>query len=121
MKKTLVGARIILGLVYLIFGLNGFFNFIPVPEQPERAKAFIDALIETGYMLYFWKGVEVIGGLMLIANFKTPLASIILFPITLNILAFHLFLDPLGLPIGVLLMALNLYLGLSQPIFAKSS
>lgn len=113
MKYAVIGARILLGLVFFVFGLNGFLNFIPVPPGiPEAAMEFSAAMMKTGYFLPFVKGTEVIVGLLLLSGFFVPLALVILAPITLNILAYHLFLTP-GLEnaiMGIVIIGLQLFL-----------
>jgi putative oxidoreductase len=86
----------ILGLIYFVFGLNGFLNFIPQPKDamPEAAMTLMNGFIASGYMFPLIKGTEVIGGLMLLAGFWRPLALILLAPVTINILLFHGLLTP---------------------------
>ena len=105
-------ARILLGLVFLVFGLNGFFYFIPPPSTPlpEPAMAFVGALMATGYMLPLVAGTQVLAGALLLANRFVPLALILLAPVVVNIIAFHLFLEPSGLPIATVVVALEIYL-----------
>lgn len=110
MSKITQASRILMGLIYLIFGLNGFFLFIPVPEQSQEASIFLEALINTGYMLYFWKSIEVISGVLLLLNKYTLFAAMIALPVTMNILAFHLFLDPENLHIGLFISVMNIIL-----------
>lgn len=93
-NKLYFGARILLGLIYTVFGLNGFFQFLPMPPLPEQAGAFLGALAATGYMFPLIKATEVIGGIALLAGCYVPLALIILAPITVNIFLFHLVLTP---------------------------
>lgn len=107
MNYAFHAARLLLGVVYLVFGANGFVTFIPVPEQPPAAAQFIADLIATGYMLYFWKSIEVISALLLLINRYTLFAALIALPVSANILAFHLFLDPDSLLIGLTVFALN--------------
>lgn len=91
--------RIALGLGFTIFGLNFFFNFLPQPPLGEPAVNFLMALIGSGYLFTLVKVTEVVGGLLLLSGKATPFALILLAPITLNIVAFHLFLDPAtGIP-----------------------
>lgn len=106
-------ARIILGLVFTILGLNGFFNFMSMPAMPEPAGAFMAALGATGYMMTLIKLVEVIGGVLLLLNRFVPLALAILAPGIVNIALFHVFLAPGGLPIAILLLLLEGYLAWS--------
>lgn len=101
MNKLSKGSRYLLGLIYFVFGLNGFFQFLPLPPLPDSAGAFLGALGATGYFFPFLKGAEVIGGALLLAGFAAPLALVILAPITLNIFLFHAILTP-GLQNSVL-------------------
>lgn len=123
MKKGQIAIRIILGLIFTVFGLNGFFNFLPMPPPTEAGGAFLGALAATGYMFPFIKGVEVIAGLMLLSGVLAPLALVLLAPIVSNILLYHFILDPKpGLPIAILLMGLFLaytYKETYQPLFRK--
>lgn len=87
-------ARFLLGLILVVFGLNGFVQFIPIPDMTPEAEAFMNALVETGYMVPFWKSVEVICGIAILTGYFLPLALVVITPVLLNIVAFHLFLDP---------------------------
>jgi hypothetical protein len=103
-------ARVGLGLVFLVFGLNYFLGFLPAqPEPPEAAGAFLGALAASGYVFPIIKSVEVAAGIALLANRFVPLALTLLAPIIVNIAAFHFVLAPsYGLPVAIL--ALELYL-----------
>ena len=85
---------IILGLLFVVFGLNGFLHFIPLPAMEGSAAAFMAALAATGYMFPLIKGSEGIGGALLLSGRGVPLGLLILAPIIVNILAFHLILTP---------------------------
>lgn len=105
MKYLSVGSRILLGLIFFVFGLNGFFNFLPQPPLPEAGLKFIMALVETGYMMKLVKSIEVISGLLLLANIFVPLSLLLLAPIVVNIFLFHAILAPaLGLPLFILVL-----------------
>lgn len=82
-------SRILLGLIFLIFGLNGFYTFIPVPEFHP----FMEILVSSGY-IYLIKTVEVMAGLLLLSNRFVPLALALLIPDVVNITAYHILLDP---------------------------
>jgi uncharacterized membrane protein YphA (DoxX/SURF4 family) len=103
-------ARIFLGLIYFVFGLNGFLNFAPQPPLPEAAGAFIGALVASGYMFPFIMIVEVLGGAMLLSGRFVPLALTVLAPITVNIFAFHAALVPSGMVFPVLMIGAQAYL-----------
>jgi uncharacterized membrane protein YphA (DoxX/SURF4 family) len=104
-----VVARVLLGLSFFVFGLNGFLHFLPQPPEPEKAGAFLGALFATGYMLPLIKGTETLAGLVILSGRAVPLALTILAPVVVNILAFHLFLAPGGLPLPIVLAALGIY------------
>ena len=108
-SKAPHAARIFLGLVFTVFGLNGFFDFLPHPEMPEAAGAFLGGLAATGYMFPLIKGTEVVAGLLLLGNRFVPLALTLLAPITVNILLFHSILAPgVGLPLLIIAAQLGL-------------
>jgi hypothetical protein len=107
-----VAARYLLGLIFFVFGLNGFLSFIPAPPLPEPAAAFGLALFKSGYFLPMLKTIEIAAGVALLSNRFVPLALAVLAPIVVNIFAFHFFLGGgIVLPIG--LIALELYLAWS--------
>lgn len=101
-------ARVLLGVVFFVFGLNGFLGFIPQPPMPDRAGAFMGALAATGYMFPLIKGVEVIAGAMLLSNRFVPLALALLAPNVVNIVLFHSVLAPGGLVVALVVLALEL-------------
>ncbi len=103
-------ARVLLGLVFLVFGLNGFLKFLPMPPPPESAAAFL-GVFGTTYLLPLTKSVEVLVGLALLSNRFVALALVLLAPVTVNIVAFHATLEPaatLGMPL--VLVGLQLFL-----------
>jgi hypothetical protein len=97
-------------LVFFVFGLNGFFHFIPQAPPTGSALTFIGGLAATGYFLPLLKGTEVLAGVLLLSNRYVPLALTVLAPIIVNILAFHFFLAPAGAPLALMVLALELYL-----------
>ena len=107
--------RLLLGMLFFVFGLNGFFWFIPPPSgpMPEGAMAFGMALMKTGYLFQLLKGTEVLAGALLLANRFVPLALALLAPIIVNIFAFHAFLEPGGLFLAAGIVAAELYLAWS--------
>jgi uncharacterized membrane protein YphA (DoxX/SURF4 family) len=106
-------ARIILGATFLLFGLNGFFHFLPNPPLPSAAGRFLGGLAAAGYMFPLIKGTEVLAGLLLLAGRFVPLALTLLAPVIVNIVAFHAFLAPAGLALPFGVLALELFLAWS--------
>jgi uncharacterized membrane protein YphA (DoxX/SURF4 family) len=118
-------ARLLLGLAFFVFGLNGFLDFIPHPTEPmpAGAAAFSAALFGTGYMLQLVAGTQLAAGALLLANRLVPLALLLLAPILVNIVAFHVFLAPQGIAPGAVFTALTLALAWANraayaPLFA---
>lgn len=109
-SKAQTIARIVLGIVLVVFGLNGFLQFMPQPPLPEAAASFIGAIVGTGYLLTVVKLIEIGVGVLLLADRFVPLALLLLAPISFNIFAFHLFLDPAGIGAAALVTLLNIYL-----------
>lgn len=110
-KWSPIVARVLLGLVFVVFGANAFLNFMPPqPPPPEAAAKFAAGLFSAGYFMILLKGTEIVAGLLLLTNRFVPLALLLLAPIVLNIAGFHFFLAPAGAAIAVVLLALNVYL-----------
>lgn len=105
-------ARILLGLPLLVFGLNGFLNFIPQPDTPlpEAAVAFAGALVATGYMMQLIAVTHLVVGALLLANRFVPLALALFAPFIVNSVAFHIFLERSGLGVACVFLAVELYL-----------
>jgi uncharacterized membrane protein YphA (DoxX/SURF4 family) len=103
--------RILLGLIFFVFGLNGFLNFIPrPPTMPEGAAAFSEALMKTGYLFPLIAGTQVLVGALLLLNRFVPLALALIAPVIVNIIAFHAFLAPSGFGPGIVVLVLEIYL-----------
>lgn len=105
-------ARLLLGISLVIFGLNGFLNFIPQPEKPlpADAMAFVGALVNSGYMMQLIAVTHLVVGVLLLLNRYVPLALVLFAPFIVNSIAFHAVLEPSGLPIAGVFLALELYL-----------
>ena len=101
MKIVVLIARLLLGLTFVVFGLNGFLNFLSMGPMPSGlAGQFIGALFQSHYY-YVVAGLQVIGGVLLLANRFVPLALVLLGPIIVNILLYHVFLNPAGIALAV--------------------
>lgn len=109
-KKLVTASRLLLGLMFFVFGLNGFFHFMPQPAIPEPAAQFMGALVQSGYMIPLVFAVQLLVGISLLANRFVPIALILLVPITINIIGFHLSLAPSSIAPGVVAAVLNVYL-----------
>jgi uncharacterized membrane protein YphA (DoxX/SURF4 family) len=112
-SKLILAARILLGLIFFVFGLNGFLHFLPQPPMSGPPADFAGALIGTGYMWPLIKGTEVIGGALLLSGRFVPLALTVLAPVIVNIFAFHAALAPSGLAIPVVVVVLEIFLARS--------
>jgi DoxX. len=109
MKKFNLVLQIVLGVFLLIMGLNKFFGFLPAMPMPAAADSFGEALMATGYMMKMVAVVEVLVGALLVLNKFVPLALLFLAPISVNIVAFHLFLDFSGIGAAAVVALLNIY------------
>ena len=111
MKERVVKIiRVLLALILIIFGLNKFLNFMPLPPMPEAAQAFMGALLETGYLMVIVAIVEIIAGIFLLINRYSAFMLILIFPILVNALLFHLFLDLKGIGGALLTISLTIFL-----------
>ena len=111
--KVTLAARLLLGVIFLVFGANGFLHFLPQPPMSGPPAEFAGALMATGYMFPLIKGTEVVAGALLLSGRLVPLALTLLAPVVVNIFAFHLFLAPSGLALPVVIVALGLFLAWS--------
>lgn len=112
-------ARLLLGLIFLVFGLNFFFPFIKASPPVGIAGAFVGGLFQSGYFFKLLKVIEVLSGLLLLTGWFTPLILVALFPISLNILLFHAFLEPEGISLAGLIIVLHLFLAWSYRNYYK--
>lgn len=116
-KYSVPVVRVLLGLSFFVFGLNGFLNFIPISPPEGAAGQFMGGLAVSGYFFPLLKGTELVVGLLLLTGRLVPLALTILAPITIHIVAFHLFLAPEGTAMGVVFGAMQLYLAYAYRAF----
>ena len=110
MKISKIIARVLLGIILLVFGLNTFLQFMPMPEMSAEAGELMAALASAGYFFPLIAIIEIIAGTLLLINKYTAFALIVLFPVMLNALLFHLFLDIAGIGAAVLSITLNVFL-----------
>jgi len=105
MKVAALIARILLGLIFVVFGLNGFIDFLPLPSLTGLAGQFIGAL-DASHFFVFVYALETLGGLLLLLNQFVPLALVLLGPVIVSIFLFHALLDRSELPLAVLVVVL---------------
>jgi len=106
MKILTLIARLLLGLIFVVLGLNGFFNFLSMGPMPTGlAGQFIGALILSHY---FWvvSGLQVAGGALLLVNRFVPLGLVLLGPVIVNIILYHVFLNPAGVGLAIVVTVL---------------
>ncbi len=125
MKIAAIIARILLGLMFLIFGLNGFLNFLHGPIPGGLAGTFVGVLMQSHFFM-FVAAVQLIAGVFLLINRFVPLALVLLAAVIANILVFHLTMQPSGLPPGIFVAFLWLivawrYRAYLAPLFVQKA
>lgn len=111
MSKAVIAVRILLGVSFLVFGLNGFLHFFnPPPPDNAAAQTFGAALYGSGYIFPVISAVEIAVAAMLLAGRFVPLALVLLAPILVNIVFFHVFLDMKGIGLGAFFTVLEIFL-----------
>jgi putative oxidoreductase len=110
MKTANTIIRFLLGIMVLVFGLNKFLQFMPMPSLPASAGEFMGALVNSGYIFPVIAIVEIGTGILLLINKFKALALIVLFPVLLNAFLFHVFLDFAGIGGAALAIIMNVFL-----------
>jgi len=105
MRTVSAIARYLAGVIFLVFGLNGFLNFIPLPPPGGIAGQFMSALYATHYLWVIF-AFQLVAGVLLLVNRYVPLAVAVLAPVLVNILAFHALMAPSGLPFALFVTVL---------------
>lgn len=108
--KLATVVRYLLGIAMAFFGLNGFFQFANPPQLSQAGLDFFIAIINTGYLSQFINIIFIVVAIMLLSNKYVPLSLVLLFPIMLNVVLFHLFLDVASGAMGFIVFILNVYL-----------
>ena len=101
MKILALVCRILLGLLFVVFGANAFLHFIPSPPPPGAAGQFVGLLFTTHFYVVIF-ALQFIGGVLLLVGRYIPLGLVILAPIIVNILLFHIHMAPSGIGPGLL-------------------
>lgn len=111
MRYLTPALRILSGLAYIVFGMSAFVPFMPVPETlPQGAVDFLTALTNSGYMLQLIGATQIVAGLLLVFDRFVPLALAFLAPFLVNSIAFHVALEPTGVPVALVFTAIEVYL-----------
>jgi len=119
-SKAVRTVQVLMGIIFFVFGLNGLLmftmnkGFIPMPPPPAHMEIIMNGFMATKYLMPLVKLLEVVAGLLLLANQFASLALLLLAPIMVNILGLHLAVDPSGAPMAIILTILYLYLFASK-------
>ena len=110
-KKILFVVSLLFGLMFINSGLNKFFNYMPVPKDlPANLMKIMTAFMEIGWLIPLIAVAEIVGGLLFITNKYRALGAIIIFPVMIGILLTHIINSPSGLPLALVLFAINLWI-----------
>jgi uncharacterized membrane protein YphA (DoxX/SURF4 family) len=123
MRIVVLIARILLGLVFFVLGLNGFIGFLGTPPPGGTSGQFLGSMWVSHYT-WFVSGVQVLAGLALLTNQYVPLAIVVLAAVLSNILVFHITMMPQGLPLPIAVTILWFIVawplrGYFAPLFAR--
>lgn len=110
MKIAVIIVRVLMGLMFAFASIVVLFKLVPQPEQTGNVKIFMDGMTASVYMMTTIKVIELICAVAFLSGKFVPLATVVIFPITVNILLFHVFVEPEGLLVAILLMIGNLFL-----------
>ena len=105
MRTVSTIARYLAGVIFLVFGLNGFLHFIPMTPPGGIAGQYMGALYASHYLWVIF-AVQVIAGVLLLVNRYVALAVAVLAPVIVNILCFHVLMAPSGLPLALFVAVL---------------
>lgn len=109
MKVVTVIARILLGLMFAVFGSNAFLHFMPMPPMSGYPAEFIGSMNATGYLMAV-AAFQIIGGLLLLSGWFVPLGLTLLAPVVVNIDLYHLCMDRSGMPMAIVVSAVLAFL-----------
>jgi uncharacterized membrane protein YphA (DoxX/SURF4 family) len=109
-NKILFVVSLLFGLMFINAGLNKFFNYMPVPtDLPEEMMKVMGAFMTIAWLMPLIAVAEIVGGLLFITNKYRALGAIIIFPVLIGILSFHIVSAPSGLPLVIVVLAINLW------------
>jgi uncharacterized membrane protein YphA (DoxX/SURF4 family) len=109
-KKILFVISLLFGLMFINSGLNKFFNYMPPPDNlPEKMMKVMEAFMTIVWLMPLIAVAEIVGGILFITNKYRALGAIIIFPVMVGIVLTHITLAPSGLPIALVLFAINIW------------
>lgn len=114
MKIAIIIVRSLLGLLFLFASISYFFKLAPPPELTGAMKTYFEGLVASGYVLTVVKSIELLCGLLFISGRLVPLATVVIFPIVVNIVLTHAFLAPEGLPVALFVLFADLFLAFAN-------
>ena len=112
-KKVILVIRVLFGMMMIGLGVLGFMK-LPIPDYPAAPKSFLIALSNTGYINYAIELIFIIAGLMFVSGRYVALGALLLAPIIVNILLFHIFLDIKSIPLAVVVALLNIFIAYTE-------
>ncbi len=109
-KKIIFVLSLLFGLMFINAGLNKFLNYMPVPaDLPEKMQKMMAAFIEIGWLMPLVGFAEIIGGILFIIPKTRALGAIVIFPVMIGVLLTNCLVAPSGLPIALVLLAVNVW------------
>jgi len=120
MNKLTCISRLLLGLMFTVFGLNGFLHFIPMQPMPDAVGPVMAGFAASIYIFPFVFLTQLIAGILLLVGAFVPLALVMLAPVVLHILFFHLFLAPAGIGAGAFAAILVIYLSFFSQAYSPT-
>ncbi len=112
-KYSIILVRSLLGLIFTVFGLNGFLHFIPTPPMAGLVGDMMGVYMKMGYMFPLIFGTQFVGGILVLTNVFAPLGLTLLAPVIVNILCVHLFIEPQGLGMAIFVVLAEIFLAYS--------
>lgn len=110
MKIAAIIVRVLMGLLFLFASITYFFKLFPQPELQGDVKTFNEGIAASHYLMPLIKVIELLCGIAFVSGRFVTLATLVIFPIVVNIFMFHAFLAPEGLPTAIFVLASNLFL-----------
>lgn len=109
-SKILFGVSLLFGLMFINAGLNKFFNYMPMPKDlPESMVKIMGAFMTIGWLMPLVGLAEIVGGILFMIPKYRALGALIIFPVNVGILLTNIFNAPSGLPIALVLFAVNIW------------